>query len=128
VKTDEYDTSAALHTNIFDTAHATSAPVTQIPPPDVQAQLARLQSERASVADQVQTDQGALDELLSEKKHVNPVLIRNAQKQLDTDTARLRALDSEIAVLAAHPVSGLVNDDTQPFPVFGWLEIGYLPT
>ena len=127
VKTDEYDTSAALHADILDTAHATSAPVTQIPPPDVQAQLARLQSERASVADQVQSDQGALDELLSEKEHVNPVLIRNAQHQLDTDTARLRALDDQIAVLAAHPVSGLVNDDTQPFPVFGWLEIGYLP-
>jgi len=62
-----------------------------------------------------------------EKEHVNPVLIRNAQHQLDTDTARLRALDDQIAVLAAHPVSGLVNDDTQPFPVFGWLEIGYLP-
>jgi hypothetical protein len=127
VKTDEYDTSAALHADILNTAHATSAPVTQIPPPDVQAQLAQLQSERASVADQVQSDQGALDELLSEKKHVNPILIRNAQNQLNTDTARLRALDDQIAVLAAHPVSGLVNDDTQPFPVFGWLEIGYLP-
>jgi len=83
---------------------------------------------QGSIDDQVQSDQDALDELLSEKEHVNPVLIRDAQKQLDTDTARLRALDDEIAVLAAHPVSGLVNDDTQPFPVFGWLEIGYLPT
>lgn len=128
VKTDEYDTSDALHADILDTTHTASAPVTEIPPPDVQAKLARLQSDRAGAADQVQSDQDTLTELLSEKEHVNPILIRNAQNQLDADTAELHALDQQIAVLAAHPVSGLVNDDTQPFPIFGWLEIGYLPT
>jgi len=125
VVTDEYDTSALFATNILDAGQAIAGAASTIRNLDVQGQLAQLEQERSEAEATVRGDQGDLAELLSESQHVNPKIIAAAQKRLTDDRARLTQLDQQIAALEQTPV-GVVTNDAQPFPVFGWIEVGYL--
>jgi chromosome segregation ATPase len=123
---DEYDTSAITGTNILDASRAISASAANIPDLALQSQLYTLQQERAATAAEVSSLQGDIQELESEKDHINPQLLAAKQKQLADAQARLQQMDQQIAALLAQPMLGIVPDDGQPFPIFGWLEVGYL--
>jgi hypothetical protein len=125
IVTDEYDTSALLATNILDAGQAIVGAASSIRNLDVQGQLAQLRQERSETEAAVTGDEGDLAELLSESQHVNPKIIAAAQKRLTDDRARLTQLDQQIAALEHTPV-GVVTNNGQPFPVFGWIEVGYL--
>lgn len=125
IVTDEYDTDALTAANILDASQAIKAPASNIPNLDIQAQLAQLQQERSTTAVEVQTDEGDLAELQSESQHVNPAIIAKAVAKLNADRAKLKELDQQIAALQNTPV-GVIQNDNQPFPVFGWVEVGYL--
>jgi hypothetical protein len=127
ILTDEDDTNAFTATSILDASQAIRPPASNIPTFDIQAQLAQLQEERGTTAVQVQTDEGDLAELQSESQHVNPAIIAKVVARLSADRARLKELDQQIAALRnAPPPLGVVQNDDQPFPVFGWVEAGYL--
>jgi hypothetical protein len=100
-----------------------SARTTSIP--DL-GQLAALEQQRDALANEVQGDEGDLKELKSEKKQVNPVLIKKAQQKLDADRRALAQLEQQVAALQANPPQEVIQDNNQPFPVLGWLEVGYL--
>jgi hypothetical protein len=53
--------------------------------------------------------------------------MQKAQAKLAADEAKLKQIDDQIAALKAAVVRGVLQNDDQPYPVFGWLEIGYLP-
>jgi len=93
---------------------------------ELRSQVLALQPQRDDAADELRSAQGDLAELESDKKHVNPVLIKKAQQKLDADRRALAQLEQQIAVLQASPPQGVIEDDNQPFPVLGWLEVGYL--
>jgi hypothetical protein len=122
ILTDEYDVTGIVSANLLDTSRSLSARTTSIP--DF-GQLAALKQQRDALANQVQGDVEDLKELQSETKHVNPVLIKKAEQKLDADRRELAQLGQQIAALQANP-QGVIEDDNQPFPVLGWLEVGYL--
>jgi hypothetical protein len=124
ILTDEYDVTGIVSTNLLDTSRPVSALTTAIP--DLPGQLAALKQQRDVLANEVRSDEGDLKELESDKKHVNPALIKKAQQKLDADRRALAQLEQQIAVLQASPPQGVIEDDNQPFPVLGWLEVGYL--
>jgi len=127
IATDEYDTDALRSVNILDASRAISAPANNIPSTDNQAQLASLQQEREPLASEVVSDEGDLKELQSEGQHVNKTLLAKAQAKLVADKTKLKQIDDQIAALKAAGGRGVLQNDDQPYPVFGWLEIGYLP-
>jgi hypothetical protein len=124
ILTDEYDVTGIVAANLLDTSRPVSALTTAIP--DLPGQLAALKQQRDVLANEVRSDEGDLKELESDKKHVNPALIKKAQQKLDADRRALAQLEQQIAVLQASPPQGVIEDDNQPFPVLGWLEVGYL--
>lgn len=123
ILTDEYDVTGIVSANLLDTSRSVSARTTSIP--DL-GQLAALEQQRDALANEVQGDEGDLKELKSEKKQVNPVMIKKAQQKLDADRHALAQLEQQVAALQANPSQGVIQDNNQPFPVLGWLEVGYL--
>jgi|GEM_PF-4551365 len=123
IKTDEYDTSGLTSVNILDANHAVSAPANNIPGADNQSQLASLQRERDSLASEVISDEGDLRELESEGQRVNPTLLAKARAKLAADKAKLKQIDDQIAALKAAVAPGVVQNDDQPYPIYGWLEL-----
>jgi len=89
-------------------------------------QLATLLPEAAQLAGEVLSDQGDLQELKSEAGHVNPTILAKAQAKLTADEARLKQISDQIAALSSAAAQGVLQDDNQPYPVYGWLEVGYL--
>jgi hypothetical protein len=126
ILTDEYDTSALTSLNMLDASHAVWALANNLPSLDVQAQLASLQKDREDLASVVQSDQGDLKELLSEGQHVNHVLLAKMQAKLAADQAKLKQLDAQIAALSNAVPPGVLLNNNQPYPVYGWLEVGYM--
>jgi hypothetical protein len=122
ILTDEYDTSAMTGTNILDASKAFTALASDIP--DF-TQLDTLQREQAAAIGEVRSDEADLAELQTEGGRVNPQALAAVQKRLADAKARLQKIDQEIAALPP-PTRGVVQDNGQPFPVFGWLEVGYL--
>ena len=125
IVTDEYDTTALAATNILDSGQAIAGAASEIRNIDVQRRLAQLRRERSRAEAAVRDDEGDLAELLPESHVVNPTIIAAARARLAADQAELSRLDQEIAGLELTPV-GVVTNDGQPFPVFGWIEVGYL--
>jgi hypothetical protein len=122
ILTDEYDTSAMTGTNILDASKAVTALAADIPDP---AQLDTLQREQAAAIAEVRAAEADLAELQRENGHVNAQKLAAVQKRLADAKARLQQMDDEIAALSA-PTRGVIQNNDQPFPVFGWLEVGYL--
>jgi hypothetical protein len=115
----EYDTRAISATNLFEAGHAIVAAAHNIPNLDLQAQLAVLQQQRTDLAAVVQGDQGALKELLSESKYANPTILANMQARIAADQAKLKQVHDQIAALRGQVGKGVVQNDSQPFPVYG---------
>jgi hypothetical protein len=115
IVTDEYDVTGMVSANPLDTSRSLSALTSSIP--DLPGQLAVLEQQRDALASEVQGDEGDLAELKSEKEHVNPAIIKKAQQKLDADRRALAQLEQQIAALQATPPRGVIEDDSQPFPV-----------
>ncbi len=75
---------------------------------------------------EVLSDQGDLQELQSEGSHVNPTLLAKAKAKLAADKAKLKQIDDQIAALSNAVVRGVLHNDNQAYPVYGWLEVGYV--
>jgi hypothetical protein len=127
IQTDEYDTSGLTAQNILDGSRAVTGPASNIPGTDFRAQLDALLKEMNSLTIEVQSDKGDLQELQSESQHVNPTIIANAQKRLAAAEAQLKQVNDQIAALNSAGERGVLHNDSQPFPVFGWLEVGFMP-
>jgi hypothetical protein len=119
ILTDAYDTRTLNLLNILDASHALSAQANNIPP-----NLATLQQERTRLAGVVRGDEGDLKELTSE--HASAAAISKAKARLADDQKKLKQIDDQIAALTAAGPRGVLIDDNQPFPIFGWLEVGFL--
>jgi PASTA domain len=52
--------------------------------------------------------------------------LEKAEKRLADDSRELDQLNNQLAALHAALPRGIIQDDSQPFPVIGWLEVGYL--
>ena len=63
---------------------------------ELRSQVLALQPQRDDAADELRSAQGDLAELESDKKHVNPVLIKKAQQRVSTAKARLNELNAQI--------------------------------
>jgi len=125
IVTDEYEPSAMKTINVLDASHAVSAPANNIPSTDVQSQLDELLKQRDELASEVESDKGDLAELQSEGTHVNPTILAKAKAKLAADEAKLKQINDQIATLSNAVVLGVVQNDDQPYPVYGWLEVGY---
>ncbi len=121
IKTDEYDTSGLTSVNILDASHAVSALANNIPTDN----QALLQQERNQLAREVESDKSDLKELERDAKHVNPTILAKARARLADDAAKLKQIDDQIAALKDAAGHGVLQKDDQPYPVYGWLEVGY---
>ncbi len=92
---------------------------------EIRNQLASLLKNRDQLASEVESDKGDLRELESESQHVNPTLLAKARARLAADEAKLKQIDDQIAALKAAAGHGVLQNDDQPYPVYGWLEVGY---
>jgi hypothetical protein len=126
ILTDEYATEDMRATNLLDSSRATSAAVSGLPPLDGFSRLQELLARHASLISDIQTDTMDLQELQSESTHVNPKMIQRIQARIAANQAELNQVDQEIAALQNFTNSGIGLDDGQPFPIVGWLEIGYV--
>jgi hypothetical protein len=61
-----------------------------------------------------------------ESDHASGSAIAAAKARLAADQKNLKQVDAEIAALNAGGPRGVLINDDQPVPIFGWLEIGYL--
>lgn len=52
-------------------------------------------------------------------------MLDNAKAKLAADEAKLQQIEDQIAALI-NEVGGVLQNDNQPYPVYGWLEVGYL--
>lgn len=125
IKTDEYDTRGMTATNLLDSSRAVGAPVNNIPNTDISSQMAALVQERDQAETEVSSDEGDLQELVADVHHANSLLIAKARATLAADKEKLKQLNDQIAALLAS-MRGVVLNDDQPYPIYGWLEIGYL--
>ncbi len=126
VLTDEYATGDMRATDLLDSSRATVVAVSALPPLDSPDRLRALLARHASLISDIQTDRMDLQELLSESTHVNPKTIQRIQARIAAHQAELNQVDQQIAAIQDFTNSGIGLDDGQPFPVIGWLEIGYV--
>jgi hypothetical protein len=77
------------------------------------------------VANEVQADKGDVSELESEASHVNPAILAKVRAKLTADETKLKQLDTQVAALSNAAGQGVVLNDNQPYPVYGWLEVGF---
>ena len=94
---------------------------------EIRAQLPSLVKASDDLASEILSDIGDLKELESEASHVNPVLLAHAKAKKAADEASLKQINDQIAALSNAVGLGVVQNDNQPYPVYGWLEVGYAP-
>jgi hypothetical protein len=118
IVTDEYDTSSLIAVNILDANHAVSTFTDNIPGEGIPAQLASLMEDRKGLASTINHD---IDEL---KTAIFGTLRDKAQAKLIADERKLQQIDAQIAALN-NIERGVRRNDIQPYPIYGWLEVGY---
>jgi len=126
IRTDEYATEDMRATDLLDSSRATSVAVSALPPLDSPDRLRALLARHASLISGIQTDRMDLQELQSESTHVNPKTIQRIQARIAANQAELNQVDQQIAAIQDFTNPGIGLDDGQPFPIVGWLEIGYV--
>ncbi len=72
---------------------------------EIRADLLPLSKQRESLATEIVSDRGDLQELQSEAGHVNPAELAQAEAKLAADEAKLRQIDAQVAAVRGQLVS-----------------------